>query len=293
VTISHAPPRGRSRPLSTVLWDRTRLVLSYAILFGLALAFFYPFTLAVTTSFKPLPEIAANPVKLLPDQWTLEGYRRMVGLNVDRWLFNSAFVAVCITLGNVILASLAGYALSRVPFPGREALFLAILGTMMIPGIVLLIPRFILFKLLGMIDTYQGLIVPGLVTSFGIFLMKQFFESIPVELEEAAFMDGASRFQIYWNVVLPLTRPAVIALTIFSFQGSWNDFMGPLIVISTNQDLYTLPLGLAFLRGGIGQNLQWNAILAGSMLTTLPMALIFLFFQRYFIEGISYAGLKG
>ncbi len=293
MTTSYAPPQSRGRPLSTVLWDRARLVLSYAILFGLALAFFYPFVLAVTTSFKPLPEIAANPVKLLPDQWTLEGYRRMVGLNVDRWLFNSAFVAVCITLGNVILASLAGYALSRIPFPGREALFLAILGTMMIPGIVLLIPRFILFKLLGMIDTYQGLIVPGLVTSFGIFLMKQFFESIPVELEEAAFMDGASRFQIYWNVVLPLTRPAIIALTIFSFQGSWNDFMGPLIVISTNQDLYTLPLGLAFLRGGIGQNLQWNAILAGSMLTTLPMALIFLFFQRYFIEGISYAGLKG
>ncbi len=293
MTTSYAPPRGRRRPLSTVLWDRTRLVLSYAVLFGLALAFFYPFALAVTTSFKPLPEIAANPVKLLPDQWTLEGYRRMVGLNVDRWLFNSAFVAVCITVGNVILDSLAGYALSRVPFPGREALFLAILGTMMIPGIVLLIPRFILFKILGMIDTYQGLIVPGLVTSFGIFLMKQFFESIPIELEEAAFMDGASRFQIYWNVVLPLTRPALIALTIFSFQGSWNDFMGPLIVISTNQDLYTLPLGLAFLRGGIGQNLQWNAILAGSMLTTLPMALIFLFFQRYFIEGISYAGLKG
>ena len=132
-----------------------------------------------------------------------------------------------------------------------------------------------------------------MVTTFGVFLMKQFFESMPIELEEAARIDGATRWQMFARIALPLARPAVVALIIFSFQGSWNEFMHPLIVINTNQDLYTLPLGLALLRGGLGQNLQWNAILAGSMLTTLPMALIFLFFQRYFIEGISYAGLKG
>jgi multiple sugar transport system permease protein len=135
--------------------------------------------------------------------------------------------------------------------------------------------------------------LPKLVTPFGVFLMKQFFEAVPVELEEAARIDGANRFQMFFRVVLPLARPALVALTIFSFQGNWNEFMHPLIVINTNTDLYTLPLGLAILRGGLGQNLQWNAILAGSMLTTLPMALIFLLFQRYFIEGVSYTGLKG
>lgn len=272
---------------------RLRVLLSYALLFLLALAFFYPFLLATTTSFKPLPEIAADPVQLLPEQWTLEGYRSMEDLNVSRWMINSAVVAVTVTLGNVLFASMAGYALARIPFPGRTPLFLAIIGTMMIPGIVLLIPRFIVFKQLGLIDTYAGLILPMLVLPFGIFLMKQFFESIPGELEEAARVDGASRWVMFFRVVLPLARPALIALIIFTFQGNWNEFMNPLIVINTNQDLYTLPLGLALLRGGIGQNLQWNALLAGSMLTTLPMALIFLFFQRYFIEGISYSGLKG
>lgn len=273
--------------------DRVRLVLSYGVLFLLALSFFYPFLLAISTSFKSLPEIAQNPVNLIPETFTLEGYRQMQGLNVGRWMFNSAFVSVAITLGNVIFASMAGYALARIKFPGRNAVFLAILGTMMIPGIVLLIPMFIVLKQVNFIDSYAGLIVPKLATAFGVFLMKQFFESIPGEIEEAARIDGASRLQMFFRVVLPMARPALVALVIFSFQGAWNDFMFPLIVISVSQDLYTLPLGLAVLRGGMGENLQWNAILAGSLVTTLPMALIFVFFQRYFIEGISYSGLKG
>jgi multiple sugar transport system permease protein len=272
---------------------QVRQLLSYALLILLALAFLFPFYLSIVTSFRTLPAIAADPVVLWPQQWSMEGYTRMRNLNVERWLFNSAFVAITVTVGNLIFASMAGYALSRIPFPGRNFLFLAILGTMMIPGIVLLIPRFIIFRILGMIDTYWGLILPMLALPFGIFLMKQFFEAIPGELEEAARIDGANRFQMFFQVVMPLARPALIALTIFTFQGNWNEFMNPLIVISTRQDLYTLPLGLAFLRGGLGENLQWNAILAGSMITTLPMALIFLFFQRYFIEGISYTGLKG
>jgi multiple sugar transport system permease protein len=164
---------------------------------------------------------------------------------------------------------------------------------MMIPGIVLIIPMFIILKTLGMINNYSGLIVPKVITAFGIFLMKQFFESVPKELEEAARIDGATPFQTFFRVVLPTARPALVALIIFSFQGAWNDFMHPLIVVTTNQDLYTLPLGLALLRGGMGQNLLWNSLLAGSMLTTVPMAIIFFVFQRYFIEGISYSGIKG
>lgn len=275
------------------LWRRVRTWLSYALLFLLALSVIYPFLLASTTSFKSLPEIAADPVNLVPENWVLEGYQRMQGLSVDRWAFNSAFVAVAVTLGNVLFASMAGYALARIRFPGSNLVFLGILGIMMIPGIVQLIPMFIVLKQLSLIDVYGGLILPKLITPFGVFLMKQFFEAVPVELEEAARIDGANRFQMFFRVVLPLARPALVALTIFSFQGNWNEFMHPLIVINTNTDLFTLPLGLAILRGGIGQSLQWNAILAGSMLTTLPMALIFLFFQRYFIEGVSYAGIKG
>lgn len=279
---------------SKVDWPaRLRMILSYGLLFLLALTFFYPFLLTITTSFKTLPEIAANPVSLIPETWTLDGYRRMQTLNIDRWMVNSAFVALSITVGNILFASMAGYALARIPFPGSNALFLTILGTMMIPGIVLLIPMFIVLKQLNFIDTYMGLIFPKVTTAFGVFLMKQFFESIPGELEEAARIDGANRLQMFFRVILPIARPALIALIIFTFQGAWNDFMFPLIVISVRDDLFTLPLGLAILRGGLGENLQWNAILAGSLVTTLPMALIFIFFQRYFLEGISYTGLKG
>ncbi len=273
--------------------ENLRLVLSYALLFLIALIFLYPFVLAISTSFKTLPEINERPVALIPQTFTLEGYQRMFSLNVGRWAFNSFLIATTVTITNVLFSALAGYALTRIAFPGSRFVFLAIIGTMMIPGIVQLIPMFIVLKSLNMIDSYSGLIAPKMVTAFGIFLMAQFFEAIPREIEEAARIDGANRFRTFFQVVLPLARPAIVALVIFSFQGSWNEFMHPLIVITTNQDLYTLPLGLAFLRGGLGQNLQWNALLAGSMLTTLPMAVIFFIFQRYFIEGISYSGVKG
>lgn len=287
------PPARAVKPAKSSFWPRVRLVLSYVLLFLIALSFLYPFVLAIATSFKTLPEINQNPVSPIPQTFTLEGYQRMFGLNVGRWAINSFGIAAAVTVTTVLLASLAGYALSRIKFPGSQAVFLSIVGTMMVPGIVMLIPMFIILKAFGMIDTYAGLIVPKIVTAFGIFLMAQFFEAVPLEIEEAARMDGANRFRTFFQVVLPLARPAIVALIIFSFQGSWNEFMHPLIVITTNQDLYTLPLGLALLRGGLGQNLQWNALMAGSMLTTLPMALIFLFFQRYFIEGISYSGVKG
>ncbi|MDQ3250450.1 MAG: carbohydrate ABC transporter permease [Chloroflexota bacterium] len=270
-----------------------RQILSYGLLLLLALTFIYPFALAVTTSFKTLPEINAAPVQLIPDTWTTSGYDVVFRQNVGRWAFNSFFVAVIITVANVVFSGMAGYALSRIRFPGSNLVFLAILGTMMIPGIVQIIPMFIILKQLNMIDAYTGLIVPKMATAFGVFLMKQFFESVPIEIEEASRIDGANRWQMFSRVALPLARSAIVALIIFSFQGSWNEFMHPLIVINTRQDLYTLPLGLALLRGGLGQNLQWNALLAGSMLTTLPMAIIFFIFQGYFIEGISYGGVKG
>ncbi len=288
-TETIAEERAGERP-----WVRPlKAILSYGLLFLLAAMFIYPFLLAIATSFKTLPEINQNPVSLIPRDITFEGYERLFSFNVGRWTFNSALVAVTITLGNLVFASMAGYALARIPFPGSRWAFLVILGTMMIPGIVLIIPMFIILKTLGFINNYAGLIIPKLITAFGIFLMKQFFESVPKELEEAARIDGATPFQTFFRVVLPTARPALVALIIFSFQGAWNDFMHPLIVVTTNQSLYTLPLGLALLRGGMGQNLLWNSLMAGSMLTTVPMAIIFFVFQRYFIEGISYSGIKG
>jgi len=281
-----------SKERSRTLGETLKPVLSYGVLILLAAMFIYPFLLAIGTSFKTLPDINNNPVALIPTVFTTEGYQRLAQFNVPRWTFNSFLVASIITLGNVLFASLAGYALARIRFPGSRIIFLGILGTMMIPGIVLLIPMFIILKTLGFIDTYAGLTVPLLVSAFSVFLMKQFFESVPRELEEAARIDGASPFQIFFRVVLPTARAALIALVIFSFQGSWNNFMHPLIVITVNQDLYTLPLGLALLRGGMGQNLQWNSLMAGSMITTIPMAIIFFAFQRYFIEGVSYSGIK-
>ncbi len=283
----------RTTAVSSLDWPLIlKTILSYALLFIIAGMFIYPFLLAIGTSFKTLPEINQNPVSILPIDWTLEGYRRLATYNVPRWTFNSAFVALSITAGNVLFCSMAGYALARIRFPGNRVAFLIILGTMMIPGIVMIIPMFIILKQLGMIDNYSGLIVPKLAAGFGIFLMKQFFEAIPREIEEAARIDGANPFEIFFRVILPMARPALVALIIFSFQGAWNEFMHPLIVINTAQDLYTLPLGLALLRGGMGQNLQWNSLMAGSMLTTIPMAIIFFTFQRYFIEGVSYSGIK-
>lgn len=272
--------------------QRIVTLVSYGILFGLAAMFLYPFLYATLTSFKPLPEIAADPAHLWPETWTTEAYQALRGLNVPRWAFNSAFIAVTVTLVTVAFASLAGYALARIRFPGSKVVFNGIIGTMMVPGIVLLIPMFMVLKFLGLVDTYGGLILPKLITAYGIFLMTQFFKSIPTELEEAARIDGANIFQTFTRVVMPLAQASLIALTIATFQGSWNEFQHPLIVITVNQNLYTLPLGLALLRGNMGQNLQWNILMAASMLTTLPMAIIFLVMQRYFIQGVSYGGVK-
>jgi multiple sugar transport system permease protein len=236
------------------------------------------------------PGEVANSATFHP---TLQGYQEMMDAKMPRWLFNTAFFAITITILRLAFDSMAGYALARLKFLGNRLLFFTILGTMMVPPIVLLIPRFIILKQFGILNTYQGLIIPLSVDAFGIFLMKQFFESIPGEIEEAAMVDGANRLTMFLRVVLPMATPALTALAIFSFQGAWNDFLMPLIILSGNDNLWTLPLGLSFLRGAYGETLRWHTFLAGSVVTTLPLALIFFYFQRYFVEGISYSGLKG
>jgi multiple sugar transport system permease protein len=278
-----------------------------------------PFVLTVANSFKCLAAVQQVPQSFIPvppfgvncrtesgaalpaDATTgaltfnpaLEGYEEVARFNLPRWFGNTVIYALGVTLLRVLFDSLAGYSLARLKYPGNRAMFFIILGTMMIPGVVLLIPRFIILKQIGLLNTYQGVIFALAADAFGIFLMKQFFESIPNEIEEAAQVDGASRLRIFFQVVLPMATPALTALTVFSFQGTWNNFMDVLIIVGGNPQLQNLPLGLALLRGQFGETLRWHTFLAGSVITTLPLAVVFFIFQRYFVEGISYSGLKG
>jgi multiple sugar transport system permease protein len=195
-------------------------------------------------------------------------------------------------VGRAVMDTMAGYAFARMQFPGRNFLFLLVLGTMMVPGIVTVIPKFILLRDLNLFNSYGALTIPFLADAFGIFLMKQFFEAIPRDLEEAARIDGANRYQIFRQIVLPNTIPAVAALAIFSFQGSWNSFLEPLIFISGgSSDLYTLPVGLANFRSEYATN--WPVIMAIAVITTVPMAIFFIVFQRYFIASNVASGIKG
>jgi multiple sugar transport system permease protein len=275
--------------------------LSYVVLVLFALGMILPFVFSVANSFKTLPDINANPQSLLAADtdgdgirdFSLQGYEEIAAGDFPRWTFNSFAYSIVTMLSRLLFDALAGYALARLRFPGREAVFLGIVGTMMIPGILLLIPRFIILKQLGLIGTFQGVMLPLMADAFGIFLMKQFFEAIPTEIEEAARVDGASRFVTFFRVILPMSTPALTALAIFSFQGAWNEFLTPLIVVAGEKSLYNLPLGLALLRGFAGSQFRWDTFLAGSIVTTLPMAIVFLVFQRFFIEGVSYTGLKG
>jgi multiple sugar transport system permease protein len=293
-------------------------VLGFAFLILFALIETVPFVLTVANSFKCLPATreASEAFIPVPPFWvdcrvdgvalpaaattagftfnpTLEGYQQILRYDFGRWFGNSVIYSVSITILRVLFDSLAGYALARLKFPGKRVMFFIILSTLMIPGIVLLIPRFIILQQLGLLGTIQGVVLALAADAFGVFLMKQFFESIPEEIEEAAMVDGAGRLRMFFQIVLPMATPALTALTIFSFQGTWNNFMDVLIIIGKEADLWNLPLGLSQLRGQFGDTLEWNTFLAGAVFTTLPMALLFFFFQRYFVEGVSYSGLKG
>ncbi len=296
-TDSFSRPTVRSHPVLDRLRRAIPPILAYAVLIMFALAMIMPFIYTVANSFKTVPDIVENPQLLYPTQgFTTAGYQRVVGtgqLNFLRVLFNSFAFAIVTMIGHLIFDAMAGYALARINFPGRGIAFAALVGTMMVPGIVLLIPRFLILKQFNLVNTYPGLILPTIADAFGVFLMKQFFESLPPDIEEAAFIDGASRFRMFFVVILPMAVPALTALAIFGFQGAWNDFTGPLISVGTNKELYTLPLALAVLRGSTGDALQWDLLLTGSVITTLPMAIIFFVFQRFFIEGVTYTGIKG
>jgi len=277
--------------------------LRYLVLIGIAVAFVMPFILAFFGSFKTNREILSYPPKLIPEAWQFDNWVRVFRSGSTAcegylgnycfpyWLWNSVWLAVVRVLLRTTLAMFAGYAFARMRFRGKEIIFALMLGTMMIPGAVTLIPGYVLIvKYLGWGNSYWALIVPSAVEVFGIFLMTQFLKAVPIELEEAAFIDGASRFTIIKDVVMPLARPAMLTLAILAFQASWNEFLGPLLYLNT-QPKFTLPVGLMFFRQQFRED--WNLILVGSMFNAVPVLIIFFFFQGYFIEGVSYSGLKG
>jgi len=290
--------RPLARPYATTQGERrdriglALQVLAYFVLVGVAIAMLVPFLFSISTSIKTNQE--ANAISfsniLIPTNPTLSSYTTVWEANIGRWFFNSAVVAAIWVIARAVFDSMAGYAFARMKFPGKNLIFLMVLSTLMVPGMVTLIPKFLILDRLNLLNSYGALTLPFLTSAFGIFLMKQFFESIPIELEEAARVDGASRYRMFVQIILPNAMPALTALAIFSFQGSWNNFLEPLVYIS-NADLFTLPIGLAFFRQA--NYTDWPAVMAAAVITTVPIAVFYLFFQRYFVEGVSTSGIKG
>lgn len=295
------------RPRSRRRQFRPTRPIRYLVLIVLAILFVAPFAYMVSASFQPLAQMFRLPPNWIPDDPTIQNYVGYFGSgrNIDRWLFNSVFISTVNTVQVLFFSSLIAYTFAKRTFPGRDFLFLLGLSTLMLPFEITLIPQYIIMKnfpLLGgnditgqggqgMINSYLALIVPNIASPFAIFLLRQYMKSaIPDELIDAARMDGAGHFRIYWRVVMPLCRPALAAVGIFTFQFFWGDLLGPLIFISST-DLFTLPLGLTTF--ALPNRSAWDLIMAGSVLATLPLVAIFFIFQRQFVRGISISGIKG
>jgi multiple sugar transport system permease protein len=296
---TRAPARQRRR-------FRPTRALRYVILSAGAILFVAPFAYMVSSSFQPLSEIFSYPPQWIPSNPTLDNYVGFFGSGhqIGRWVLNSVITTATITILQLFFSSLVAYTFAKRTFPGRDFLFFLGLATMMLPVQVTLIPNYLILRGIplfggndlagvgghGWLDSYWGIIVPNLVNPFGIFLLRQYMKSIPDELLDAARIDGAGHFKLYWKVVLPLSRPALAALAILTFQFWWSAFFWPLIVISS-PSMYTLPLGLALFQEQY--RTVWNLIMAGSVLAAIPLIVIFLIFQRQFVRGISLQGMKG
>ncbi|NJL21347.1 MAG: carbohydrate ABC transporter permease [Leptolyngbyaceae cyanobacterium SM1_3_5] len=267
-------------------------ILLYAVLTLYAIVTVIPFLWALSASFKPLSEIVSGEANFLPKDFTFDNYKRIFIQEplFLRWLFNSVVIAVSVTLFNLLFNSMAGYALARLRFRGRQMWFFLILAVLAIPAQVTLIPTFLILKSIGWLNSYQGMIVPSLINATFIFMMRQFFMNFPRELEEAAQLDGLTRWGTFRHIVLPLAKPALAAQAIFVFMGSWNNFLTP-VVILFDPEMFTLPLGLNSFKGQYIS--YWNYIMAASMVFTLPVLMIYAFFNRYFIEGVTFTGGKG
>ena len=278
MTAFAAPVRTRRRLTRRALIAQLAL---YALLIAIALVYIFPFLVQVATSFKTEADAAADPVSLVPSPVSWAAYERLFAFSdFPVWFGNSAIVTVFVTIGRVFFNSLAGYALARLRFRGRGLVFAALIAVMAVPSVVLLIPKFLVINQLGIYDSYAGMILPLLVDAAGVFIMKNFFESIPVAVEEQARIDGAGTFRIFWSVVLPMARPALITIVILSFQGSWNE-LSHFIVSTQSPELTTLTKGVASLASGqLSQGTQYPIKLAAAAIMTIPVAVMFFIFQR-------------
>lgn len=290
---SLALPRQDTRQARRRLRLDLRLVIVTVLVTLGAFVMLMPFVWMLSTSLKPSSAVLALPPQVIPDEPTLEAYKGVTQrFPLVRVFFNSALVALATTAGQLVICSMSGYAFARFHFPGRDTLFFVYLATLMVPFAVTVTPLFIIVKSLGWTNSYLGLIVPTMFSAFGTFLMRQFFQSVPRELEEAATIDGASTLTTFVRVIVPISGPAFATLGILSFMASWNNFLWPLLIVS-DQEYMTLPLALATLQGLYPGQTEWNLIMAGTVITVLPMIILFLVAQRWVVEGVTASGLKG
>ncbi|MFY9915438.1 MAG: carbohydrate ABC transporter permease [Nocardioidaceae bacterium] len=275
------PPRRRRLPFSP--W--------HLLLMPTALLFLLPLAQMILASFMSDQDLNRFPPRFFPRTLTLHGYTQLFDQSsIVRWLINSTIVSTVAVVSHLVLCSLAGYGFARLSFRGRTVGFFLMVSTIMIPTQLLMIPTFIMFAKVGLIDTLGAAIVPWLASAFGVFLMRQFFLSLPSELEDAARIDGCSSFGVLWRIVLPLAKPALATLTVFTLLGSWNDLVWPLIAIS-NEDHYTVQLGLANFQGA--RRTDWSLLMSGNVMATAPLLIAFLLAQRHFVATMSFSGLKG
>jgi ABC-type glycerol-3-phosphate transport system permease component len=269
-----------------------RAGLRYVLLTAVALLMVGPFLWMVSTSMLGEGDMFRSPPQWIPEHWNLRNYREIMDvLPMGRMLLNSFTIALSATLGQLASCALAAYAFARMRFRGRTALYFILLATMMIPAQVTMIPVFLIMKFLGWIDTLYALIVPAFFGgAFGTFLLRQFFATIPAELEDAARIDGCGRFRIFWRIVLPLSGPALTTLALFTFMAYWNDLLGPVIYLSSIEKA-TLTLGLANLQSG-AMTTRYDLLMAGAVLSVLPILVLFILGQRWFIRGVATTGLK-
>jgi multiple sugar transport system permease protein len=268
------------------------------VMLGLAGLWLTPALWVLVTSLKPTPDIIRTPPEWIPWPATLEHYHEVLlsssrTARIGRAFLNSAVVSVGSTLLVLFVSALAAYPLARMRFPGRNAIFGLLIGSLMIPNAVVLVPQYVLTQRLGWLSTYQGLIVPeaAMTFAFGVFLLRQFFLSMPAELEDAARIDGANAWQIFMRIVLPLSQPVLGALGIFAFRSAWNDFLWPLIAVN-KPDMFPLPVALALLRGAYSSE-SYGPIMAGAALSALPLLVVFLVANRRIVEGVRLGGVKG
>lgn len=266
--------------------------LLYGILIVYAVLTLYPFIWAFTASFKPLKEIVSGDLSFIPKEFTTDAYAYIFGRSslFSQWFINSVIISVIGTTVNIFLNTMAGYALARLSFPGRQRIFYGLLAMMMVPSQVLLIPNYLILVNLGLLDSFGSLIIPAAINIGNIFMMRQFFVSFPKDIEEAASIDGLGRFQTFFKIVMPLAMPSIATQAVFTFMGFWNEFMKPMLYIST-PTRYTLTLGLQTFQAKDG-GVRWDHTMAASIITIIPIIAIYLIFNKYFLKGIRMDGEK-